>query len=150
MANMKDLKGFEQHSYNSLSQRLNYLVSRTTLTHWIEQGVIKPSLVTKKNRSTHLLFPTKKLDQLLGLLERARDERLERLEPDPKRRAGMRQTGFLNAKKTYELNRLRRQRGKAEVRQPQPALSDDDASGRMRMTNAKQVQRLFSGYGLYR
>ena len=149
-ANMKTMKDHEMHTFNSLVPRLNYRLSRQTLAAWVRDGVIIPSLISEFNRNKHLLFPTKKLDQLQALLDKAHDERVKKIASNRKQAGIMKITGIQNAKAVHEANNRRRQLGREELPEPNPAANDDDAIGRRKLFFAPQVQKLFSGYGLYR
>ena len=145
---------FEQHSFNSLSKRLGRLVSRQTLTEWIKAGVIKPTMMTKTANSTHLLFPKTKLAELHALLKEARDERIAKQAPSAQAARRMARIGEEAAAVAARTNEKRIKKGLKPIREPNPAMDDDDAAGITRLTltpdRIENVQKIFSGYGLYR
>jgi len=151
---MQKLKGLEQHSYNSLAKRLGHYVSRQTLKTWIDSGTIRPALQRTSSRNSHLLFPTAKLNQLRDLLKQAHEERLGRSGESAARVARMRQNALASARQRAEENERREARGRQPLPGLEPAMNDDDARGltRLTLTDAKieGIQRIFSGYGLYR
>ena len=148
--NMKNSKDYEQHSYNSLAMRLGLHVSRTTLKQWIESGKLTPVLLQKNTRNTHIVFHKAKLDQLQKLLEEGYRQRLGRLAKTHAEVVKYRAAAAANALRVFEANKKRRAAGQDEIEEPNPAMNDDDARGRVSLKNNPKVKKLFSGFGLYR
>lgn len=149
---MQTLKGFEQHSFSSLAARLDYLVSRQTLSNWVENGTLRPAKITRQPKNTHLLFSTAKLKQLHKLLKKAQIIHAARLPAESRQTLAQRlATGKKNAAAWAKSNEERRRRGKTESREPNPAMNPEDAVGRMHLTydqnQNKNLIRIFGGFG---
>jgi hypothetical protein len=142
--------GYEQHSFSSLARRLRNLVSRQSLTEWVRSGKLKPALRTEGVHNSHLLFHKKKLDQLLELLERAYQSRLEKFAKTNAEAARYRAAATANALRVAETNRRRRKAGQEEIKEPNLAMNDEDARGIVHLTHNPKVKKIFSGFGLYR
>ncbi|NBT35460.1 MAG: hypothetical protein EBT03_07960 [Betaproteobacteria bacterium] len=149
--NMSKLQsGYEQHSFNSLARRLRHLVSRQTLTEWVRGGKLKPALKTEGSHNSHLLFHKKKLDQLLQLLEKGYQERLEKFAKTNAEAARYRAAATANALRVFEANKKRRAAGQDEIVEPNPCMNDSDARGIVHLTHGPKAKKIFSGFGLYR
>jgi len=152
---MQTLKGFEQHSCNSLAKRLDFLVSRQTLTEWIATGTIRPAQITKQNHNTHLLFSTAKLNQLHRLLKKAQIYHASKIPPGSRQTLAQRlATGRRNAEAVALGIEKRRKAGKYAGRGPDPAMNPDDAVGRTHLTfdprQDKNLIRIFGGFGKWK
>jgi len=141
---MKDL---EPHTLTSLARRLRAQVSRNTLRKWITDGTIRAHSTSGKM----LIFSSRKLDQLSELLEEAHTERLKRLCKNDQEARRSRAAAEANALRLMAENDQRILAGKKPLREPNPAMNDDDARGMIHLkTNNEDVKKIFSGYGLYR
>lgn len=138
---MKNLKDYEQHSFNSLAARFNLLVSRTTLKKWVEDGTLKPAMQQRGTRNSHLLFHRKKLDQLAQLLERGFNERVGRLAKTNAKAVQYRKAALANALRVFELNNKRRAEGLPEMEEPCLATSNDGARGVVRLTREPRKEK---------
>jgi len=147
---MKNLKEYEQHSFNSLAKRLSLLVSRTTIKKWVESGELVPAMQQLGTRNSHLLFHSKKLDQLKKILEDGYKQRLGRLAKTHAEVLQYRAAAEANAVRVFEANEKRRAAGQEEIAEPNPAANDDDARGRVNLKQTQKRKKLFTGYGLYR
>ena len=147
---MKNLKDYEQHSFNSLAKRLNLLVSRTTVKKWVESGELVPAMQQCGSRNSHLLFHSKKLDQLKKILEEGYKQRLGRLAKTHAEVLQYRAAAEANAVRVFETNEKLRAAGQEEIAEPNPAANDDDARGRVNLKQTQKRKKLFTGYGLYR
>jgi len=147
---MKNLKEYEQHSFNSLAKRLSLLVSRTTIKKWVEAGELVPAMQQLGTRNSHLLFHSKKLDQLKKVLEEGYRQRLGRLAKTHAEVLQYRAAAEANAVRVFEANEKRRAAGQEEITEPNPAANDDDARGRVNLKTNPKKKKLFTGYGLYR
>jgi len=152
---MQQLKGFEQHSYNSLAKRFDYLVSRQTLTEWIAKGVIRPAQITSENRNTHLLFSTKKLNAIHHLMKKAQIYHAMKVPPSNRQTFAQRlATGRRHAEAVALGIEKRRKAGQPHGRGPDPALNPDDAVGRTHLTfdpkQDKNLIRIFGGFGKWK
>jgi len=137
----------EPHTLTSLARRLRARVSRNTLRKWITDGTIRAHSTAGKM----LIFSSRKLDQLSEVLEKAHGERLKRLCKSDQEARRDRATAESNALRILKLNDQRIREGKKPLREPDPAMNDDDARGIVRMREEQRnVQRIFSGYGLNR
>ena len=140
-------KGLEPHSLTSLARRLHARVSRNTLRSWIREGTIRPHSVAGKL----LIFQTQKLNQLCELLEKAHNQRLKRLCKSDQEARRSKAAAEANALRLMAENDQRIKAGKKPLREPDPAMNDDDAVGLIHLKHdSENVKRLFSGYGLYR
>lgn len=147
---MKNSQQYEQHSYNSLALRLGLHVSRTTLKNWVEEGKLRPVLIQKNTRNTHLVFHKAKLDQLHKLLEAGYRQRLGRLAKTHAEVVKYRAAAAANALRVFEANKKRRAAGQEEIEEPNPAMNDEDARGRVNLKLSPKTKKLFTGCGLYR
>ncbi|NDE18057.1 hypothetical protein EBZ80_24370 [bacterium] len=152
---MQTLKGFEQHSYSSLTERLGYLISRQTLTNWINNGTLRPAQVTRQSHNTHLLFSTAKLNALHKLLKKAQIVHAAKIQGNSRFTLAQRlATGRRNAKACHDNNELRRHLGRKELSELNPAMNPDDAIGRMSLTydptRDKNLIRIFGGFGKWK
>jgi hypothetical protein len=137
----------EPHTLTSLARRLRARVSRNTLRKWITDGTIRAHSTAGKM----LIFSSRKLDQLSTVLEEAHGERLKRLCKSDQEARRDRATAESNALRILKLNDQRIREGKKPLREPDPAMNDSDARGIVRMRDEQRdVQRIFSGYGLNR
>ena len=137
----------EPHTLTSLARRLRARVSRNTLRKWITDGTIRAHSTAGKM----LIFSSRKLNQLSAVLEEAHGERLKRLCKSDQEARRDRATAESNALRILKLNDQRIREGKKPLREPDPAMNDDDARGIVRMREEQRnVQRIFSGYGLNR
>ena len=140
-------KGLEPHTLTSLARRLHARVSRNTLRNWIREGTIRPHSIAGKL----LIFPSRKLDQLSELLEEAHTERLKRLCKSDQEARRSKAAAEANALRLMAENDKRILTGKKPLREPNPAMNDNDARGMIHLkTDHENVKKLFSGYGLYR
>jgi hypothetical protein len=151
---MQKFKDYELHTFSSLKARLYNLLSRPTLTSWIERGIIRPDKIVRKPNSTHLLFHKKKLEALLVLLLKGQVRQSEAAVQDRAHAARLREIGRSNAAATARANAYRRRHGQPEIPEGDPALDPDAAIGRTRLIfdpeRHGQAQRIFSGGALYR
>ena len=137
----------EPHTLTSLGRRLRARVSRNTLRKWITDGTIR----AQSTAGTMLIFSSRKLDQLSKLLEDAHGERLKRLCKSDQEARRSKAAAEANALRLMTENDLRIKAGKKPLREPNPAMSDDDARGMTHLkTNSEDLIRIFSGCGLYR
>jgi hypothetical protein len=98
-----------------------------------------------------LIFSSRKLDQLSNVLEEAHGERLKRLCKSDQEARRDRATAESNALRILKLNDQRIREGKKPIREPDPAMNDDDARGMIHLkTNHADLRKIFSGYGLHR
>ena len=98
-----------------------------------------------------LIFSSRKLDQLSNVLEEAHGERLKRLCKSDQEARRDRATAESNALRILKLNDQRIREGKKPIREPDPAMNDDDARGMILLkTNHADLRKIFSGYGLHR
>jgi hypothetical protein len=98
-----------------------------------------------------LIFPSRKLDQLSEVLEKAHGERLKRLCKSDQEARRDRATAEANALRILKLNDQRIREGKKPLHEPDPAMNDDDARGIVHLKSDREnVKKIFSGYGLYR
>lgn len=72
------MRNLEAHSITSLAHRLRLLVSRGTLREWVKSGKLVPATAQGKS-SRYLIFPTLKLNQLLALLEKGYEKKVDQL-----------------------------------------------------------------------
>jgi len=152
---MQTLKGFEQHSYSSLAERLGYLVSRQTLTNWINNGTLRPSQSTRQSHNTHLLFSTAKLNALHKLLKKAQIVHAAKIQGSSRYTLAQRlATGRRNAEAIARSNKRRRKGGLGEYPEPNPAMNPNDAVGRTNLTydpsRDKNLIRIFGGFGKWK
>lgn len=152
---MQTLKGFEQHSFSSLASRLDYLVSRQTLSNWVENGTLRPAKITRNAKNTHLLFSTSKLNQLHRLLKKSQIFHAAKLPCSGRQSLAQRlEAGRRNAAIVGRLIEKRRLEGKPHGRAPNPATNPDDAVGRIHLTfdpkADKNLIRVFGGYGCWK
>lgn len=143
------------HSFSSLAERLEHLVSRQTLSTWVQDGVLQPAKITRQNKNTHLLFPAGKLNQLHRLLQQSQILHAETIPLGKNHKLADRiATGKNNARAAAQLNERRRQMGRPEVPEPNPATNADDAIGRVRLTfdpsKNKNHVRIFGGFGKWK
>jgi hypothetical protein len=140
----------EAHSLTSLAHRLKFLVSRATLRDWVKAGHLRPEAVQSKS-SRYLIFTTRKIDGLLSSLEHSFEERITRLARDSQEAVKFRQNAERHALAQIRHNSYR---GKAVVREPSPALDDDDARGLTRLTlnpsQDKNSVTVFGGFGAWK
>ena len=137
----------EPHTLTSLARRLRARVSRSTLRKWITDGTIR----AHSRAGKMLIFSSRKLDQLSNVLEEAHGERLKRLCKSDQEARRSKAAAEANALRLMAQNDQRIREGKKPLREPDPAMNDDDARGIVRMREEQRnVQRIFSGYGLYR
>ena len=137
----------EPHTLTSLARRLRARVSRSTLRKWITTGTIR----AHSRAGKMLIFSSRKLDQLSNVLEEAHGERLKRLCKSDQEARRSKAAAEANALRLMAQNDQRIRDGKRPLREPDPAMNDDDARGIVRMREEQRnVQRIFSGYGLYR
>ena len=98
-----------------------------------------------------LIFSSRKLDQLSNVREEAHGERLKRLCKSDQEAQRSKAAAEANALRLMTENDVRIKAGKKPLREPNPAMSDDDACGMIHLrTDRENVRRIFSGYGLYR
>jgi len=152
---MQTLKGYEQHSYSSLAERLDYLISRQTLTEWIQRGIIRPAQITRQKKNTHLLFHKNKLDQLYKLLREAQEEHASKIKGLKHVTLQQRvESGQRNSERIVRANERNRREGKPEQREPDPATNPRDAVGMTSLTLnpslAKNYVRVFGGFGKWK
>lgn len=152
LATMKTLNGFEQHSFSSLADRLGNLVSRTTIRDWVLNGTLTPTQITRQHRTSHILFPTAKLNALHKLLQKAQAYHASKVKGETRFTLAQRlDVGRRNAEAAAKANKVRRLAGKREVYQPEPAKNSDDAIGRMKLTydpiKDKNLVTIFGGFG---
>jgi hypothetical protein len=137
----------EPHTLTSLARRLRARVSRGTLRKWISDGTIRAHSTAGKM----LIFSSRKLDQLSSVLETAHCEGITRLCKSDQEARRDRATAESNALRILKLNDQRIREGKKPIREPDPAMNDDDARGMIHLrTDLENVKKIFSGYGLYR
>ena len=137
----------EPHTLTSLARRLRARVSRGTLRKWISDGTIRAHSTAGKM----LIFSSRKLDQLSSVLETAHCEGFTRLCKSDQEARRDRATAESNALRILKLNDQRIREGKKPIREPDPAMNDDDARGMIHLrTDLENVKKIFSGYGLYR
>ena len=137
----------EPHTLTSLARRLRARVSRATLRKWLTDGTIRAHSTSGKM----LIFPSQKLDKLSAVLEEAHGERLKRLCKSDQEARRDRATAEANALRVLKLNDQRIRDGKKPLREPDPAMNDDDARGIVHLKSDREnVKKIFSGYGLYR
>lgn len=152
LATMKTLNGFEQHSFSSLADRLGNLVGRTTIRDWILNGTLTPTQITRQHRTSHILFPTAKLNALHKLLLKAQAHHAAKVKTGTRFTLAQRLVvGRRNAEAAAKTNKIRRLSGKPEVYQPEPAMNPEDAIGRVSLTydpkKDKNLVRIFGGFG---
>lgn len=152
---MQTLKGFEQHSFSSLAARLDYLVSRQTLSNWVDNGTLRPAKITRQPKNTHLLFSTSKLNQLHKLLKKAQIVHAAKISSPGRSTLAQRLAcGRRNAELLFHGNKERRKNGLEEYREPSPAMNPDDAIGRRHLTfnpkHDKNLIRIFGGFGKWK
>jgi len=155
VATMQTLKGLEQHSFSSLAERLDYLVSRQTLSNWVDNGTLRPAQITRQPKNTHLLFSTAKLNALHKLLKKAQIVHAAKIQGSSRCTLAQRlATGRRNAKACHEINKWRRHLGRKELSEPNPAMNPEDAIGRMSLTydptRDKNLIRIFGGFGKWK
>ena len=98
-----------------------------------------------------LIFSSRKLDQLSNVLEEAHGERLKRLCKSDQEARRSKAAAEANALRLMAQNDQRIREGKKPLREPDPAMNDDDARGMIHLrTDRENVKKIFSGYGLYR
>ena len=98
-----------------------------------------------------LIFSSRKLDQISELLEEAHTERLKRLCVNDQEARRSRAAAEANALRLMAENDQRIKAGKKPLREPSPAMNDDDARGMIHLKSDREnVRKIFSGYGLYR
>jgi hypothetical protein len=98
-----------------------------------------------------LIFSSRKLDQLSEVLEKAHSERLKRLCKNDQEARRSRAAAEANALRLMAENDKRILTGKKPLKEPNPAMNDDDARGMIHLKmEHENVKKLFSGYGLYR
>ena len=137
----------EPHTLTSLARRLRARVSRSTLRKWITDGTIR----AHSRAGKMLIFSSRKLDQLSNVLEEAHGERLKRLCKSDQEARRSKAAAEANALRLMAQNDQRIREGKKPLREPDPAMNDDDARGMIHLkTNNENVKKIFSGYGLYR
>lgn len=130
-------KNFEAHSLNSLALRLKLLVSRGTLKRWIDEGRLKPAFHFNQNESgssRHLIFKKSVLDDLQQTLGEKYVGRLKKLAKKNGDILRYHASAQANAVRVYELNAKRRKQGEREMKEPDPALNNDDARGKVSLT----------------
>lgn len=98
-----------------------------------------------------LIFSSRKLDQLSAVLEEAHGERLKRLCKSDQEARRSKAASEANALRLMAQNDQRIREGKKPLREPDPAMNDDDARGMIHLrTDRENVQRIFSGCGFNR
>ena len=122
---------FETHTLATLAERFRGLVSRNTISAWLEGGRIKPEMEKQERGRMSYLFKTTILDSLLAVLERDHDQRVRRQTESElsfkqiRDRARKDALGILRHNLTEEVLK-----GKVFPRtERNPALSDSDAIG---------------------
>lgn len=152
---MQTLKGFEQHSFASLTERLDYLVSRQTLTNWVGNGTLCPTQITRQKKNTHLLFPTAKLNALHKLLKKAQIVHASKISGNSRYTLAQRLAcGRRNAELIFHGNKERKKNGLREYPEPNPAMNPEDAVGRRSLTynpkKDKNLVTIFGGFGKWK
>lgn len=139
---------FEAHDYSSLSRRLRCMISRTTLRSWVRDSVIRPARTITGGKSKHLIFSAGKLDQLLELLEEAYRERLGRVAKNERELRQHRAAATANALRVLEQNEKRDRLGLPILPEPNPALDEADAVGRVSLVNHEKHHRIQTNGGI--
>jgi hypothetical protein len=122
-------KGFETHTLATLAERFRGLISRNTISAWLDQGRFKPEMAKQERGRIRYLFKTQALDSLLSLLEQEHDQRVRRQTESEKAfkeirdKARLEALGIIRHNLTSEV--LRGQT--SPKRERNPALSDMDA-----------------------
>lgn len=152
---MQTLKGLEQHSFSSLAERLDYLVSRQTLSNWVENGTLRPAKITRNPKNTHMLFSTTKLNQLHKILKKAQILQAAKIPFSTRQTFAQRlETGRRNAASVGRLIEKRRLEGKPHGAGPNPAMNPGDAVGQTYLTfdpkKDKNLVRVFGGFGKWK
>jgi len=143
---------FERHSIATLSQRLKGLVSRNTVEAWLESGQLKAEMnpwprnhyAGRKTGDRYWLFRCDYLDRVEVDLERKHEERVRRQLGNSAGAKIIRDTARRQAMEILKKNQA--QPGmKNQIRELDPALSDDDAVVRTRLTDKRPAQRIQTG-----
>lgn len=143
----------EAHSITSLALRLKLLVSRATLRDWVKIGKLRPEAIQAKS-SRYLIFSTPKLNHVLTLLEQGYEERVGRLAKDSTEAVKFRNNAQRNALEKLKFNKERAKRGQGALREPSPALNDNDARGLTSLTVDPSIDKnritIFGGFGAWK
>jgi len=147
---------FERHSIATLSQRLKGLVSRNTVEAWLESGQLKAEMnpwprnrhAGRKTGDRYWLFRSDYLDRVEVDLERKHEERVRRQVGNSAGAKIIRDTARRQAMAILKKNDSQFGETKKIVRELNPALSDDDAVGRTRLTDKRPSQRIQTGWGV--
>lgn len=143
----------EAHSITSLALRLKLLVSRATLRDWIKTGKLLPEGIQAK-QSRYLIFSTKKLNQILGLLEQGYEERVGRLAKNSAEAVRFRSHADQMALHKIRHNQARAKRGQKPLPESSPALDDNDCRGATSLTHDlrkdKDFITVFGGFGAWK